>query len=319
MEDIEVCEVGQTLSLKVVSAPGAAKPEVTIEEGPGRQKCQPRSDTSFELEFATTGLKCLQVNSAGYIKRYTVYAVEPFRVEQQPDFTQLIQTLTDYPPKWTDETFTVFRNQLEQVLRAHKAPQLFIDGIVEYFLGLFHEEQRRPAFRDRLQQSYGNLRWFIPYSDIARLICTQFLFSANEFAAAEKICHGATGRLRSSILFFLDRNQSTPLTPKASKVVSRPSVSLLVALPDLLTFQAIEAIRGDRSDEALELCSAIHKQMSPLFDKERSARLAFLEARAKESNGDLINARSIFENLLHSPWLHIAEAAANHLNSSVHG
>ena len=319
MEDIEVCEVGQSLSLKLISTPGAATPEVTIEEGSARQISRPRTDGSFPVKFVTPGSKRLQATSGGYIKSYTVYAVEPFRVEHQPDFTRLIHSLTDYPPKWTDESFGVFRNQLEKVLLAHTVPQLFIDGIVEYFLGLFHEEQRRPAFRERFQQAFGNLRWFIPYSDVARLICTQFLYCANEFAAAEKICQGATSRLRSSIAFFLNNEHITPKISKPNKSVARQAVSLLIALPDLLTFQAIEAIRGNRPDEALELCSAIRKQMLPKFEKERAARLSFLEARAKELNGDAIEARNIFENLLHSPWPPIAEAAAKHINSPVHG
>jgi uncharacterized membrane-anchored protein len=59
--------------------------------------------------------------------------------------------------------------------------------------------------------------------------------------------------------------------------------------------------------------------MLPKFEKERAARVSFLEARAKELNGDTNDARNIFENLLHSPWPPIAEAAAKYLNSPTHG
>jgi hypothetical protein len=314
MEDNEVCQVAQSISLQIFRASGAAAPEVTIEEGAERSAPRPRHDGTFDIQFSTVGQKRVQVISGGYIKSYTIYAVEPFRVEQQPDVLQLLQSLTDFPPNWTDESFAQFRIRLETVLRKLNAPQLFIDGVVEYFFGLFHEEQERPTFRERLQTSYGHLRWFIPYSDIARIICTQYLFCANEFAAAEKVCNPSSTRLRKTLCFFLNQSLTAKDAKESSESKSRPGVALLVALPDLLTFQAVEATCNNRPEDAMEICAAIRKQMSPAFSRERAARLDYLEARIKEVAGEKATASSLFENLLHSPWAAIRQAAANHLN-----
>lgn len=314
MEDNEVCEVAQSLSLRIFRTDGAATPEVTIEEGAKRYAPRPRNDGTFDIQFSTVGQKRLQVSSGGYIKSYTIYAVEPFRVEQQPDVLQLLQSLTDFPPNWTDESFAQFRNRLETILRKLNTPPIFINGVVEYFFGLFHEEQLRPTFRERFQSSYGHLRWFIPYSDIARIICTQFLFCANEFAAANRVCNPSSARLRKTLCFFLDQSLAPNNGAESSENKSRLGVALLVALPDLLTLQAVEAISDNRSEDAMEICAAIRKQMSPVFSRERAARLDYLEARIKEVAGEKATATSLFENLVHSPWAEIRQAAANHLN-----
>jgi hypothetical protein len=314
MEDIEVCEVAQPISVRIFPTTGAAAPQVVIEEGPKRFPSKPRKDGTLDIKFSTVGQKRVEVSSGGYIKSYTIYAVEPFRMEQQPDILQLLQKLTDFPPKWTDESFAQFRVKLEAVMIKLKAPEVFINGVIEYFFGLFLEDNQRPGFRERFQTSYGHLRWFIPYSDIARIICAQYLFCANEFAAAEKVCSHSSGRLQRTLCFFLDQ----PLPPKEPKESTgsktRAGVALLVALPDLLTLQTVEAIGDNRLEDAVEICAAIRKQIIPAFSRERAARLDYVEARIKQADGEKSSAKTLFENLLHSPWEAIRHAAANQLN-----
>lgn len=314
MEDIEVCEVSQSISLGIFRSTGAAAPEVVIEEQTKRFTPRPRQDGTFDIQFLTAGQKRIHVSSGGYIKSYTIYAVEPFRVEQQPDVIELLHSLTEFPPNWTDESFDKFRERLEEALRKLNTPPIFINGVVEYFFGLFYEEQLRPNFRERFQTAYGHLRWFIPYSDIARIICTQYLFCANEFGAARKICNPASARLLKTLCFFLDQSLTTESGAGSSSGKSRPGVPVLVALPDLLTLQAVEAVFDSRPEDAMALCAAIRKQLSPAFSRERAARLNFLEARMKEVSGEKATAKGLFENLVHSPWAEIRRAAASHLN-----
>ena len=246
--------------------------------------------------------------------------VEPFQVEKQPAFAQLIRSMSDNPPRWTGETFAKFRDELEATLKAHGVPQIFIDGIVEYHLGLFYEEQQNAAFRERLQAAYGALRWFIPYSDIARLICTQYLYCANEFSAALKLCRSGGSRLRRRLEFFLGQEEAKPQAGAAAHSAGEKALPLLIALPDLLTFQAVNAIGDGHPDKALEFCTAIHRDIVPTFDKERAARLAYLEACAREALGEADTAQKLFESLIHSPWQPIANAATLHLNNdSIHG
>lgn len=312
MEDIEVCEAGQTLELTVNSIAGTAQPEIEIEDRDGRRQLKFDAKGKLKLRFKKAHSSQLIVSSAGYMKIYTLHIVEPFDATQLPDFAKLIQALTDNPPQWTDQSFKAFRIKLKQVLDAGAVPELFTQGIIEYHLGLFHEDRRLPSFRERFQSSFGCLRWFILYSDIARLICTYYLYCANEFEAAENLSRGRRGRLKEANSFFLDSpSRRTSRTGKTAK--TRPGLSLLVSLPDALTFQAVEALNEGKYQNALELCTAAKKQNQPAFDRERAVRLDYLQAITKARMGDSTGARTIFESLRYSPWPLIATAASRYL------
>lgn len=318
MEDIEVCEVGQTLELAVVSTPGTAAPVVEIEEEPRRRELKMTPTGAVMVSFKKAGTSRVQVSSGGYIKPYSIQVVEPFQIEQMPDFAKLIQSLAENPPQWTEKTFEQFRIQLEGILGKERVPELFVTGIIEYHLGLFQEEQRLPAFRERFQVAYGSLRWFIPYSDIARLICGYYLYCANEFSAAAKLCPRGGGRLGKAVSFYAGEsvvNSATGQTGRRTKA----GLPLLLAMADVLTFQAIEALGDDRGDDAVELAAVIRRNTVPGFDRERAERLCFLEACARDQIGDVSGARPLFERLLHSPWQAIVSAAAYHLKNSNHG
>ncbi len=315
MEDIEVCEAGQSLDLAVVWTTDAAKPEIEVDDEGGRRALKLRAGGQLKLSFPKPITRRLQVSSGGHLKSYTIHAVEPFCVEELPDFAKLIQSLADNPPQWTESTFSEFRGRLEKVLNKKKIPAVFTEGIMEYHLGLFYEEQKMPSFRERLQAAYGCLRWFVPYSDVARLICTYFLYCANEFEAADKLCKGRQARLRGAIAFFLGR-ESARTEPTEAGARGAAGLPLLVALADLMTFQAIEALASGRSEDALELVSVARRHTVANFDKERAARVAYLDARAKAALGDEAGSRSVFESLQHSPWQSIATAANKHLAQS---
>jgi hypothetical protein len=312
MEDIEVCEVGQTLDLDVVSTPGTAEPLVEVEEDSGRRELRISSSGGIKVPFKKRGTHRLQVSSGGYIKPYSIQVVEPFQVEQMPDFAKLIQSLADNPPQWTEKTFDQFRVQLEAILGKAGVPELFVHGIIEYHLGLFHEELRLPAFRERFHAAYGCLRWFIPYSDIARLICAYYLYCANEFEAAAKLCSGWGSRLGKAIVFY-SKESTTGTSTGKTKQRTKAGLPLLLAMADVLTFQAIEAIDDDRVNDATELAAVIRRQTIPAFDRERIERLRFLEACAREQSGDRVAAKPLFETLQESPWQAIASAASNRL------
>ena len=318
MEDIEVCEAGQTLDLAVVSTPGTAGPVVEIEEEAGRRELKISSSGGIKVPFEKAGTRRLQVSSGGYIKPYSIQVVEPFQIEQLPDFAKLIQSLADNPPQWTAQTFAQFRVLLEAIVTNAGAPELFVHGIIEYHLGLFQEEQRLPAFRERLQAAYGCLRWFIPYSDIARLICAYYLYCANEFEAAAKLCSGRGSRLGRAASFYTGDACEVSASSTAAQR-RKAGLPLLLAMPDVLTFQAIEALNDYRVDDAAELVRVIRRNTIPVFDRERAERLCFVEAWAREQSGDLAAARTLFEGLLHSAWPAIASAAARHLKTTTHG
>jgi hypothetical protein len=318
MEDIEVCEAGQPLDLAVVWTTDAAKPEIEVDDDGGRRALKLRAGGQLKLSFPEPITRRLQVSSAGYLKSYTIHAVEPFCAEELPDFARLIQSLADNPPQWTESTFSEFRGRLEKVLSRKEIPSVFAEGIMEYHLGLFYEEQKMPSFRERLQAAYGCLRWFVPYSDVARLICTYFLYCANEFEAADKLCKGRQARLRGAVSFFLGR-ETARTEPIEAGTRGGAGLPLLVALADLMTFQAIGALASGRSEDALELASVARRHTVANFDKERAARVAYLDARAKAALGDEAGSRSVFESLQHSPWQSIATAANKHLAQSHHG
>ena len=99
-----------------------------------------------------------------------------------------------------------------------QSPNCSSTGLLNISLGFFTRSNDGLPFASASSKPFGDLRWFIPYSDVARLICTQFLYCANEFAAAEKICQGATSRLRSSIAFFLNNEHIMPHDFQAKQV-----------------------------------------------------------------------------------------------------
>jgi len=318
MEDVEVFEAGNTFELCVVNTKGAIPPEVEFENGNKLCRLEITSTDRVSVPFNTPGTRRLQVSSGGYVKAYSIEVVEPFKIDQLPDFAKLIKSLAETPPRWTPKTFDQFRNEIEGILREAKVPELFVTGIVEYHLGLFQQEQQIPEFRERLQTAYGSLRWFTPYSDVSRLICGYYLFCANEFAAAETLFPSKRGRLSNSLSFYLGRS-ATDSASFSHSGCSKASLPLLLAKSDVLTFQAIEALHGHRADDARELVMVIRRDITPSFDKERAERVDFLEACTFEQCGDTQAAKRGFEALMHSPYQSIASAAAIHLKNINHG
>jgi hypothetical protein len=311
MEDIEVCEVGHTLELGIFSTPGTSIPVVEFDEDSGRRELGITAGT-VRVPLLKAGTRHLRISSDGYVKPYEIHVVEPLRLGQLPDFAKLIHSLSDNPPQWTEESFEEFRSKLASILAKAAVPELFSIGLNEFHIALFHEERRLPGFRDRLQTAYGCLRWFIPYSDIARMVCTYFLFCANEFEAAYRLSSAGRSRLERAAEYLLDQMPSEAESGATTKTgLSR--LPLLMALPDVLSFQAIEAIDTGRLDDAAELLSVTRRHTLPTFDKERAERLALLEARMAEIKGDLAEARARFEILLHSPWHAIVASATRHL------
>lgn len=318
MEDIEVCEVGQTLDLVVVSALETAAPVVEIEDEHGRHKLKITLTGTVKVPFKNAGTRRLQVSSGGYIKPYSIQVVEPFQIEQLPDFAKLIHSLSKNPPQWTETTFQQFRSQLEAILGKAGVPGLFVSGIIEYHLGLFQEEQHLPSFRQRFEAAYGCLRWFIPYSDIARLICVYYLYCANEFKAATNLCPGRGGRLGRAASFFNGEALVGPANYQTGES-SKGGLPLLLAWTDVLTFQAFEALVDNRAADATELAAVIRQGTDLAFSLERAERLLFLEACASEQSGDVSLSRRSFEGLVDSPSAAIASSAKKHLNRGSHG
>ena len=130
MEDIEVCEAGKTLKLSVVSAPGAASPSVEVEDDLGRRKILVNEQGDALVPFKKGFTFRLQVSSGGYIKPYLIYAVEPAQIKQIPNYADLIKSLAENPPDWTEKTFKEFQNRLETILNRDGVPKLFTSGIL---------------------------------------------------------------------------------------------------------------------------------------------------------------------------------------------
>lgn len=310
MEDVEICDVGDKLEVTIETSGGSAPVEVELLDRSGGKVIEPRADGHYAIPFKSAGPLTIQVRSGGFLKNYQIEAIEPKRVASIPALATLIQSLSENPPEWTPDTFREFRSQLELILEPF--PQTFADGIVEYHMALFLEEQRNTGFRERLQSAYGHLRWFIPASDIARLICSYYLFCTNDFDAAEKLWRSRSGRLRQAISLFTGREGKG--SAGSGKATSE-ALALLVAMPDLILFQAIEALQGGRPGDAMELIRVARRHIHADFDRERTARCAFIEACAQEASMKAPPASDLFESLLDCPWETVASAASRHHNA----
>jgi len=314
MEDIEVCEAGQELELNLVASKDAATPKLEVEVSGHWQEVPIRGHSIVLLPMQFPCQRQLRVVSAGYLKEYTLHVIEALRIDEQPDFARFIREMSDNPPNWTEATFGEFRREVEAILSSHGASRLFIDGVVEYHMGLFHEERRLPNFRDRLQSAYSHLRWFAPYSDIARLICIHYLYCANEFGAASALCGSGVTKMSDTLALFLGETHD----PSTASLVSHQGLPLLVSLSDSLLFQAAKAIQEGRHEDAIELCAAVHRQTIPSFDRERAARLAYVDALARTKLGETESVQSRWETLAHSPWNAISAAAKHQLSLLPH-
>jgi hypothetical protein len=155
MEDIAVFELGQILNLIVVSTPGAADPTVEIQDNIGRNLLKINSPGIVSVPCERSGVFHLMACSGGYIKRYEIHVVEKNQFSQLPDFAQPIHNQSENSWQWSQESFELFQISVESILRNSNLPELFIRGIKEYHLGLFHEDKRVPDFRHRYQTAHG--------------------------------------------------------------------------------------------------------------------------------------------------------------------
>lgn len=312
MEDTEVCEVGLKLELTLEASPGCATPELHFLDGPNGSSITRKQDCSALVVFSQAGCWRVQVSSGAFHKLYSIHAVEPFRKTALSDLATLINSLSENPPEWSDQAFEEFRKKLEAVLSSEGLPDIFAQGVVEYHLALFHEEKRFPSFRQRLESAYGNLRWFVPYSDMARLVCGYYLYCANEFNAATTICGRNSGGLPRAALFLQGKIQGLSSSPRMHLPIARrpqDPLTLLVALPDVLLFRAIDAFLEQAFDEALQILKEARRYMRADFDRERLARASYIEARVMLARGKSEEAASLLESLRYSPWPSITKAA----------
>jgi len=317
MEDIAVFELGQILNLIVVSTPGAADPTVEIQDNIGRNLLKINSPGIVSVPCERSGVFHLMACSGGYIKRYEIHVVEKNQFSQLPDFAQPIHNQSENSWQWSQESFELFQISVESILRNSNLPELFIRGIKEYHLGLFHEDKRVPDFRHRYQTAHGFLRLFIPFSDIARLICAYYHYCANEFEVASQLVQGNGSRMGKAISFFKG-HAVTDCSSNKTYIKQGSGLPLLLNMSDALTFQAVEAITDGRYEHASELAATIQRNTLPSHDRERVARLRLLDAYIKFQT-DRTASISLFEELRHSPWQSIAMASETHLKKINHG
>jgi hypothetical protein len=241
--------------------------------------------------------------------------MEPIRIEQSPDFAKLYRSLSDRPSSWTTENFDEFRRRIIEVLMPKHIPEQFAEGLIEYHLALFYESTSAASYRERFQAAYANLRWFVPFSSIARIVCAYFLYCANEFPAAARVLRSPLSTFGQAMSFLAGK-----APPARNAEGNRASSSpVLIASDDLLTFQAIDSLLNGRTDEASKFLNQIRENGPSLKSRELSARIDLVEAGIAIRQGSVAEARTKLESLLQSPWPCIAAAAANQLTQLSNG
>jgi hypothetical protein len=308
MEDVEICEVGEKLILKIQCPEGAGDPVVELQTAAGYAVQKQTTGGQVTISFDDSGARRLQVASGGYIKAYELNVVEPFSPDTLPDFAKLVHELAENPPQWNDESFRMFRVEVEGILQKAQVPQMFTDGIIEYHLSLFQEEREIPQYNDRLEAAYGALRWFAPYSDLAGLVCAFFMYRANEFAASRKICSSQFARLRGALDFFCAERPPTR-NGRGGKQEPAQRLPMLIPFADLLCLQSIQRLNEEKLEEAAELVQCARNSFRGSLDPERAARLDLIEARLRKLEGNYDRSQIICDSLKLSPWQSIRERA----------
>lgn len=268
----------------VVARPDAAAHVHWQSTRPGPiPKFEQRGDETTMV--ASCGLSGDLVASCGnYAKTYRVSFVVEVQPEALPDFAAELAALTAHPPTWTQASFDRFRIGTENVLRAHKLPADFCEGVREYHLGLFHEQLGVGRFGERLDRAYAQLYPFVPYSRLAALICGYQLYRINAFDHP-LVRHGLR-RLGRVVEFFCGRTKLL----RRGTIPNAGSSELIISLLDEGIIAAVEhLICGDTNSGKASIeraskarCGADTQGLERLYFIR--VKISLYENNAREAN-----------------------------------
>ena len=276
----------------------------------------PDTKGNYTISSKTPATVKLRLRCGAYTKEHQIHFLETSSIANIPEVAELISALTENPPAWSTESFPPFRRKLDAILKKRRVPKQFGDGVIEYHLSLFYENQRSATFGKLLERANELLRCFAPFSDYAALICAFYLFRTNSFEYTAFVNISRLPNFRRLLHFFTAPfSDAFKLQTKEKQLAHSVKLDLLVPEPDHVMLQALLAANQGRLNDAANLVKDCWRLVEPDFDIQRERRLTFLGARLYRVTGDTKRAAACYERIRYSTQPHFREEAQQFLST----
>jgi hypothetical protein len=310
-DDSECFSVGE----KILAAIHAQNPslKVKVTWTPNHREYSTVKSEQGKLLLSASGVVSgrLAVQCGEFLKTYRVAFVQSKRLETLPAFALPLAEITRDPSHWTQPDFDRFREQISVAQVAHELPEEFCQGVREYLLGLHHEQTGEPRFGQRLDTAHRLLRPFVPYSPLARAICTYQSFRLNVFSVAHALQGLSVIRRTSAYFLGLEIEQ-----PKGGS--SGENLELITSGADSHIFTAVDAAIAEDWRSAADCIMQARASLAP-HDYSGRERVAFLALKVAGARGDAKEAARFALELSTSsvPLFVAASTAVTHSTSHV--
>jgi len=238
----------------------------------------------------------LRITAGNYVKQYRIKILDKIRPETIPAIREALNLVTGNPATWDQFTFEKIRNQVAILLKQAGVPEEFGRGIMEFYLGLFHETLGEPNYRKRLEAAFVLLRPFTPYSDYAALVCAYYLFRINTFGPVAAMQQFP---LLSSVSAFFNSpfQQAKQITETKNLSSHSKPFEILVSQRDFHVLKAARHFLNGDIDSAEELLEAPEAKISASPDPQGDERYYILQARVLLCRNDKKKAQRSYSYL----------------------
>lgn len=269
--------------------------ELSDDDGLDLKKTGPR----FKVSAEKPGDYLLSFTSGYYRKRYKISVLAQMHPEEMQSLDSWFQELDDSSQIRSEAFLNSLQRHRENEPQP-KVPPQFETGLIEYYMGLKHEQERVSSFGKRYERAACLLYPFVIYSRLASFVVHYFAFRTNSWKLFGAIDYFPN--LFAAARFLASKYQaSNQAEPRVSSGIPyrRP---LLISQADDNLIEAIRALQiGDMSKSAALCDEAGMNAEEQAYDPQRMARLELVQARMARRNGNATKASQHYLNLTTHP------------------
>ena len=206
------------------------------------------------------------------------------------------------------ESFTECLRLEETLGVSGSVPSQLIKGLVEYHMGLRHEQDLVPEFGDRYERAAVLLYPFAAYSRLASFVVHYFAYRTNSWRLFGEVTYFPN--LFAASRFFSSEYTNRLHTRSGGKGNAHYRRPLLINEADDCLIASVRAFNSGDYDKASELCQKSVTAANDLTpDPQRTARLELMQARLARQFENADKATGHYLNLImHSNALWAEEA-----------
>lgn len=264
-------------------------------DGLGIQRCGP----SFRVAAQQPGDYLIRFTSGHYQKSYKISVLMQRHPEEFESLDTWFKEL-EHSSRTGNEAFTDTLQWHEASGARLNVPSEFKTGLIEYHMGLRHEQESVADFGARYERAACLLYPFVAYSRLASFVVHYFAYRTNAwrlfwgieyfpnlFAAARFFSTEYTSCLRVATGAANDMQYRRPL---------------LINKADDCLIAAVRAFQSGELDKASALCNEASRVANEQAnDPQRAARLELMQARIARRNGEARQALHHYLNLTTHP------------------